>query len=543
MTSAALHPLRVAVLLDSWVVPAWIHHVLLDVVSSDCAEPVLVVLDGSRPRRRWASRGLAFQAYQAADRRFFSFPNDHAAEVDAAPLLEAYPVHRAALVRRGTACAFADADLAVLRSHRPDVILKLGFPPLAGDVLSVGRLGVWSFDHQEQEGRGIPAFMWEILRRRPAVQTCLRATTAGGSRALERSWAVVDASSLHRSRNPALWKSSAFVARALRDPEREEPTDAIADADGGLPARAPNAFEMARFAGSVATRVARERRRRGREDFRWFVAVRADEGSFVEGPMRGFRPVPAPADRFYADPFLVEDGDRRWLFVEDGDQITGKGVIRCLELGGDGGIGDSRVVLERDYHLSYPFVFRWGGHHYMLPETQENRTVELWRAVQFPWRWELDKVLFSEVSAVDPTLLEYAGRLWLFVSMSESGGSPADELFLFHADSLHGEWRPHRQNPVVSDVRRARPAGRFFTESGALYRPGQDCSGAYGSAVWIHRVEALDERRYCETPVRRVDPSWWPGATCTHTLARGGGFEAIDARLWIARGASIGATP
>jgi hypothetical protein len=296
---------------------------------------------------------------------------------------------------------------------------------------------------------------------------------------------------------------------------------------------------MLRFAGSVGLRVARERSMRRRADCVWFVALRRSGASLVEGPVDGFAPVPQPRDRFYADPFLVEDEGRHWLFLEDGDNASRKGVIRAAEVRPDGSVGESRVVLERDYHLSYPFVFRWQGGWRMLPETSENRTVELWRASEFPWRWELEGVLLKDVVAVDSTLVEHGGRLWLFAAMSEAGGAQKDELFLFHADALGGEWTPHPRNPVVSDVRRARPAGRFFREGGRLYRPAQDCSGEYGSAIWIHRVETLDERSYVETPVRRIDPSWWPGSRATHTLNRAGGFDAIDGRIWLPRGRSL----
>ena len=248
--------------------------------------------------------------------------------------------------------------------------------------------------------------------------------------------------------------------------------------------------------------------------------------------MDGFTPVPMPGDRFYADPFLVPDGDRLWLFVEDGHRATKKGVIRCIEVRADGSLGESHVVLECRYHLSYPFVFQRDGAWFMLPETSGNRTVELWRAVEFPWHWKLERVLLSDVLAVDSTLLEHEGRLWLFAGMSDTPGAAQDELCVFHADSLDGEWRPHPRNPVVSDVRHARPAGPFFREGGRLYRPGQDCSGSYGSAFWLHRVERLDEHAYQETPVRRIETSWRRGLVATHTLHRAGGFDAIDGRLW-----------
>jgi hypothetical protein len=65
-----------------------------------------------------------------------------------------------------------------------------------------------------------------------------------------------------------------------------------------------------------------------------------------------------------------------------------------------------------------------------------------------------------------------------------------------------------------------------------LFRLGQDCDGSYGSAFQICRVDVLSETEYHETPVRRVDASWSPGAHATHTLCRGTAFEAIDAHVW-----------
>jgi hypothetical protein len=52
--------------------------------------------------------------------------------------------------------------------------------------------------------------------------------------------------------------------------------------------------------------------------------------------------------------------------------------------------GEPFAVLERSYHLSYPFIFRWGSDIFMIPETSDNRTVEVYRAVEFPGKWELE---------------------------------------------------------------------------------------------------------------------------------------------------------
>jgi hypothetical protein len=514
--------LRVFAVLDGPSVPAWVHRVLLDLAKSELAELVAVRLgSGDAPRR---GRGrLAFRAYQALDRRLFAQQGDPLAPVDASPLLE----------RCGRAATPSEA--------RADLVLKLTGAPLPPEWAATTPLGVWSFDHLECEGRGSVPFFWELARRLPVTETVLRAHTAAGARVLARGFAATDPTSLARGRHGPLWKSAAFLARALRDaaePAAPEAERASAGRRVG-PEREPGPFELARLLATVGLRVGRERARRLAREEPWFVALRPSQGSLVDGPMHGFVPVPMPGDRFYADPFLVPDGERLWLFFEDAERASGKGVIRCSEVRADGTLGESHVALERDYHLSYPFVLQRDGAWFMLPETSGHRTLELWRAAQFPWQWKLEKVLLEGVSLVDPTPFEHEGRLWLFAGASESGGAAQDELFLYSADSLLGEWRPHPKNPVVSDVRHARPAGPLFREGGEIYRPGQDCSGVYGSAFWIHRVDRLDEHSYRETPVRRVNPIWHPGLTATHSIHRAGGFDAIDGRLWVRRGEGL----
>ena len=83
-----------------------------------------------------------------------------------------------------------------------------------------------------------------------------------------------------------------------------------------------------------------------------------------------------------------------------------------------------------------------------------------------PWRWEYFQTVMDGVYLVDGTLFEYNGRFWLFGAIRVEGGSSHDELYLFSGPSPFGPFTPHPKNPVVSDVRRARPAGRIFFDGG-----------------------------------------------------------------------------
>ena len=157
-----------------------------------------------------------------------------------------------------------------------------------------------------------------------------------------------------------------------------------------------------------------------------------------------------------------------------------------------------------------------------------NRTVEIYRCVEFPAKWRREKVLIDGLWCADATLTHDAGRWWMFVNTAAEGAEIHDELHLFSAPRLLGEWKPHPRNPVKSDIRSARPAGNLYREGEALYRPAQICAPIYGAGVSLQRVTRLTPHEYAETEERRIAPA--PGAPFLgiHTLNRAGDLSVTD---------------
>jgi hypothetical protein len=168
---------------------------------------------------------------------------------------------------------------------------------------------------------------------------------------------------------------------------------------------------------------------------------------------------------------------------------------------------------------------------YMIPETRQERTVELYRATSFPAAWTAETVLIRDIDAVDATIQKIDGKFWMFAGVSNGKYSNCDELNLFFTDVLTGPWTPHPCNPVLSDVRRARPAGALFYDRGRLIRPSQDCGKAYGYALVFSEVVTLSETQYEERLVSRLDPDSAQGILAIHTYNRTEQFEVIDKTL------------
>jgi hypothetical protein len=244
-----------------------------------------------------------------------------------------------------------------------------------------------------------------------------------------------------------------------------------------------------------------------------------------------FKLLMPPKDRCWADPFPVKEDDMFFIFFEDFPNPNGKGHIAVIEMDAMGACRQPIKVLERPYHLSYPFVFEWDGTYYMIPETSDNRTIELYRCVSFPLQWKLEKVLIDGVTATDATIAHINDRWWMFTTISGDRWMNFDELYIFHASTPLGPWEPHKRNPVKSDVRSSRPAGRIFEWKGHLYRPAQDGSKRYGYAISINRIEHLDDDCYVEKEVSKILPHWRKDIVATHTLNNDRELTVTDAAM------------
>lgn len=540
--------LQIGLMLDSYVTSAWVAKIVEDIQSSDFARISLVVLNtpvAPRPlslRKRLKAHWklTAYHRYEQWDYQRTRSDIDAKASHDLSELLRDVPSITVDPLRKGFTDRIRDEDLASIRAANLDVLFRFGFRIIRGDILNAARCGVWSFHHDDnQEYRGGPPLFWEVYERNPVSGTILQVLgdSLDGGRVLYRSHSATDLSSLYRNRNPIYWKTAEFALRRLRDlhdrgveyiqnlPTYNEPDDYARRIY-----KTPDAAQMAVFLTRRFGRVIRSKVKSkiGGNTPQWFLAIRKRSSQHGFDDPSGYRIIRPPKDRFYADPFLVKRDGRNFLFFEDLRYAQNRAHISCAEIDSDGNLGEIFEALRCPYHLSYPFLFEHEGQMYMIPETKRNRTVELYRAEDFPRRWKLEAVLLENIHAVDATIHVQEGKFWMFAGLSNGRYANSDELGIFYADKLTGPWTPHRDNPVISDVRRARPAGALFCHGGKLIRPSQDCGKAYGYALNFSEVLVLNEQEYQERAISRIEPGWVKGNLGTHTYTFNEDFEVID---------------
>ncbi len=118
-----------------------------------------------------------------------------------------------------------------------------------------------------------------------------------------------------------------------------------------------------------------------------------------------FNKLRAPAGRYWADPCVVNHDDEYYIFIEEYIYKTEKAHLSVLQLDKNGSLLNSKLIIKKPYHLSYPIVFNYEGRYFMAPETKSERNIQLYVCTRFPDKWEFSMNIMENVAAVDSTLL------------------------------------------------------------------------------------------------------------------------------------------
>jgi len=239
---------------------------------------------------------------------------------------------------------------------------------------------------------------------------------------------------------------------------------------------------------------------------------------------------------FVADPFMIRDGDKWFMFFEILESAQHKGIIG-LAVSEDGlNWRYDRVVLEEPFHLSYPMVFRYNDEIFMIPESHEDYSVTVYKAQNFPYEWKKHHTIL-EGDFVDPTIVHHESNWYLFVSDRN------DMLHLFWAEDIYGEWQRHPKSPIVKkDPQHARPGGRVIRYDKYLIRFTQSSKPSYGWDVRAFIIDELTPHIYKEEAFAANPVMKGSGVTSDWNGLRMHQFDAhqVDDSLWIAAADGVG---
>lgn len=520
---------------------AWQAHCIRELLAVPGVELVLLIVDTEadvpQPRRSFLARLFSPTAgWKLFQKLFVGKRLESEREEELEALLGAVPRLGCRAERRGKfAQYFSAGDVAALRTHELDFVLRFAYSILRGEILTVARYGVWSFHHGDLERvRGQPPCLWEILGREPVTGVTLQRLTEAldAGVVLKKSYFRTIGKSYTRNRDAAFLDSTDLPARVCRDllAGQGDYVDGAPSRTSAPIRKAPNNLQM-------VVLCARLLRNQVADVFDWLFQHRQWNVGVVDSPIEaflapGFQPrvrwLPAgQRRRFIADPFGIRRGSTNTILAEEFDQGEQVGRLVAIEWPDGKAPVVRRDVIELQGHASYPNLVEHEGQTYCVPEISDSSEIALFRAIEFPARWEKVATLARGIAALDPSLVLHEGRWWMFYGVTGRRG--AVHLCAMHAPALAGPWEAHAGNPLKTDVRSTRPGGTPFHHQGALYRPAQDGTHGYGWGVTINKIVRLSPTEFEEqgASVVRADPKG-PYPAGMHTLSSIGDRTLVD---------------
>jgi hypothetical protein len=225
-----------------------------------------------------------------------------------------------------------------------------------------------------------------------------------------------------------------------------------------------------------------------------------------------------PDGYWLADSLIVSRENNTYLFVEAFEKKTRLGRLGVLSFDGDD-FSNFRIVLEENYHLSYPYVFEYMGRYYMIPESSGNNTMDIYEAEEFPYKWNKIKTL-ARGQYVDTTVIQEEGAFFKFFSYDMEHYKMIKGML--NMDTLEISQLIEQDDYVYE----RRAGGNVFSENGIFYRAVQNNKYFYGQSLAILNCET--DEKIGEILPGNIKTASNKQYRRIHTYSRSGEFEAID---------------
>lgn len=432
---------------------------------------------------------------------------------------------------------YENLDIIKIKKQEFDLLLRINVPGIfKGEILNSSRLGLLSMHHGDNRwNRGVPAGFWEVYYKKPEsgyIFQILNEVLDGGKVVFR---GVVSTSSNYTSNYLNLFNNSVFFLEKFLlkiSTNRELPECEDQYGYDGQLFRKPNVCQILSLLIKISYRKLVYKLYPNPVWNVYFKNTDIKSSSF-----NNFTKIKNPKDRWVADPFLFKFNEITYLFVEDYDVKLKKGSISVYALNKNK-YEFLGKVLEEEFHLSYPFIFNYDGDIYMIPETKEDETIRLYKAIDFPMNWKFEKFLMTNIKSVDTTILKTDNNYWMFTNQEISNNTRNTCLFLYKSSSpISTIWTEHKDNPIEFK-NGSRNAGLVNLPNKTL-RVGQKFGFMkYGKSICLYESNLINLENYSEELVHEYKPKFDQNIRGMHHINNNEDYVTFDAfrnKLFIER--------
>lgn len=550
-TSKTKKKIRIGLLLNDYQVSFWIFKMVEILSSSNYAEISLVVKRNSEKKNNssrnkfWNNRShILYIIFIKIESIVFKSVKKYVSPVSLKGIITCPEV----LITPKTSRLYDEIiqeDIDKIAQHDIDIFIRLGFKILKGNILNCSKHGIWSYHHGDNKAyRGGPPGAWEVLNNNPLTGVTLQILNEklDGGKILLKSYSSTSPFSISKNRKNIYKKSIVYLPRKVAELYNRDEVAFFKDVNklNNKPSfynfklyKTPKNIEFVIGLLSIYSKWLIKKVKNIFFNEQWIVLFKFDNLNKMSDTLYNFTRITPPKDRIWADPFIWKKDGLSYLFIEEMISKENKGKISVMKLNKNGTYDPPQIIIEESYHLSYPFLLEENNELYMIPESGINKTINLYKCLDFPHKWEFVKFIMKDIQAVDSTVFYYNSKYWLFANVRQQPKTSIhEELFLFFSENLMDDiWISHPKNPIVTDIRCSRPAGNIFVKGNRIYRPSQNCAKRYGHSMSIQEILVLNETDYEEKKIDSILPNWSKDILCTHTLNHMDDLTVIDALI------------
>ncbi len=428
---------------------------------------------------------------------------------------------------------YSERDLNRMGNENLDLLVNFSESPIKGELLGIPFHGVISFQYGDMANhkKGPPGF-WEVFKREKSTSFYIQSNhdNLGEENKILLKGSIPTNFFFSLNMIKLYKKSNIFMYKILEDIlENKISKNVIRSQVRNQSSIIPSVFEQIKYILKTSAYLFKKFIRKiKKERVTWNVGYEFSK-NWEDAWSRSFKIINNPKNSYLADPFLFNHKGKNYCFVEQFNFSSNKGHISVLEISVEGNkfLG---TAIDENFHLSYPNIFQHNDEIYMCPESSAAKDIRLYKCKDFPLEWELEKILISDIQAVDSNIFRLDNKWWMLTNVDSSEtGELCSELHLFFSHDLKSNnWKPHPMNPVIFDSKCARNGGMIF-ENEKLYRVFQVQGwDNYGESFGISKILKINEHEYLEEQVFEFPFKLLKKAKGTHTLNSKNGIIVSD---------------
>jgi len=510
--------LQIIIILDNEQIPNWEFAFIKKLQNSTFAEIIQIFIC---PNNQKSPSSFSLKIYQKFDSRF-----DISENALSLKSINNISINNQKILQTNSLDKIIK-NLIKNNDFHIDLIISFTEQNFSEKVIAISKNGLWKLVHGKKSTK-YPSGFKEVINEESIIESKIISYKNNSQYLISNSFSATDNFSVKRTMNPIYWKGISMLLKSIKNLSFSEQNFSENQKFTEL-----NLHEKINFIYLLKSLYKKydDYKKYANNYFEQWILMYNFEPSTTFEFDKFKKLIPKP-NRIWADPFVIFFENSYHVFFEDMSLENNLGSISHIEIDENGLISEPKSILKKKFHLSYPFIFEFDGVKYMIPETSSNNKIDVYKCMNFPNKWEFHKTIIDKIQAVDTTIFHHNNKWWMFTGILENNGvSSWDEVSLFYSDNpIETDWIPHPSNPIISDVRQARPAGNIFELDGKICRPSQNSSQGYGYGISLNEIKIMNENEYLEKPITKLLPKWDDEIIGLHTINHINNLTVIDAK-------------